>query len=80
MAQDGITYQEKVDKFSELPTWTDGLSLGWDRASLAPVAPLFTDEPMFQHVYVKKLGEEVVGEMYLWNMNRPWEALVKAAA
>ncbi|KAI5457459.1 hypothetical protein BGZ63DRAFT_394792 [Mariannaea sp. PMI_226] len=77
---DWDTYRENVHAFVQQPAWTDGLTSGWDRASIDPVAPLFSTTPMFQHIFVKSLGDEPVGEMYLWNLARPWEPMVKAAA
>ncbi|KAK7402445.1 hypothetical protein QQX98_011806 [Neonectria punicea] len=77
---DWDAYREKVDAFLQQPAWIDGLSFGWDRASITPVAPLFSSVPLFQHIFVKSLGDEPVGEVYLWNMARPWEPMVRAAA
>ncbi|KAM0420922.1 hypothetical protein ACHAPT_011312 [Fusarium lateritium] len=79
-SDDWDAYHEKVDEFLQQPAWTEGLSAGWDRGSVTPVAPLFSTVPLFQHIFVKALGEEPVGEVYLWNLARPWEPMVKAAA
>ncbi|KAH7325743.1 hypothetical protein B0I35DRAFT_474483 [Stachybotrys elegans] len=77
---DWDAYETRVDTFCQEPSWVDGLSLGWDRASLAPIAPLFSATPLFQHIYVKSLGDEPVGEVYLWNLAKPWEPMVRASA
>lgn len=79
-SKDWEAYHEKVDDFLRQPLWSQGLSAGWDRDSIMPVAPLFSRVPLFQHIFVKALGEEPVGEVYLWNLSRPWEPMVKAAA
>lgn len=80
-ARDLRVFEDKVENFCRLPSWTDGLSAGWDRASVAPVLPLFAAEPLFRHIFVKGLvADEPRGEIYLWNMSRPWEPMVKAAA
>lgn len=76
---DWDSYEASVDAFCQEPSWVDGLTLGWDRVSLAPIAPLFAAAPLFQHIYVKSIGEDPVGEFYLWNLARPWEPMVKAA-
>ena len=74
-------YHEKVEGFCTQPNWTYGLTSGWDRASVSPVAPLFSAAPLFQHIFVKSLGEnQPVSEVYLWNMAKPWEPMVKASA
>lgn len=74
-------YKEKVETFCQTLPWVDGLTVGWDRASVAPVLPLFTSEPLFRYIFVKGIGgDEPRGEMYLWNITKPWEPMVKAAA
>jgi hypothetical protein len=77
---DWDTYHASVDAFCAPPAWSDGLTLGWDRGSLAPIVPLFSAAPLFQHIFVKDLGEKQVGEFYVWNLSRPWEPIVKATA
>lgn len=79
-SDDWDAYHDKVEDFVRQPAWSQGLSAGWDRGSITPVAPLFSNAPLFQHILVKALGEEPVGEVYLWNLARPWEPMVKAAA
>ncbi|QPC71839.1 hypothetical protein HYE68_002591 [Fusarium pseudograminearum] len=79
-SDDWDAYHAKVKDFVRQPSWSQGLSAGWDRGSVIPVAPLFSSAPLFQHILVKALGEEPVGEVYLWNLARPWEPMVKAAA
>lgn len=74
------SYHEKVEKFCQQPAWAAELSVGWDRASIAPVAPLFSVAPLFQHIFVKSLNDDLAGGMYLWNLAKPWEPMVKAAA
>ena len=79
--RDMEAFEKRVEEFCRLPSWTEGLTCGWDRASVAPVLPLFTIEPLFRHIFVKGLvADEPRGEIYLWNMARPWEPMVKAAA
>jgi hypothetical protein len=73
-------YHERVEKFCQQPAWAAELSVGWDRASVAPVAPLFSVAPLFQHIFVKSLNDDLAGGMYLWNLTKPWEPMVKAAA
>lgn len=73
-------YHDDVTKFCQQPAWAAELSVGWDRASVAPVAPLFTVAPLFQNIFVKSLNDDLVGGMYLWNLAKPWEPMVKAAA
>lgn len=79
--RDVRAYQDKVEAFCQQPSWADGLSAGWDRASVAPVLPLFAAEPLFRHIFVKGIGaDEPRGEIYLWNIAKPWEPMVKAVA
>ncbi|KAL6857442.1 hypothetical protein ACO1O0_004877 [Amphichorda felina] len=79
--RDTRAYQDKVEAFCQQPSWADGLSSGWDRASVAPVLPLFAAEPLFRHIFVKSIGaDEPRGEIYLWNIAKPWEPMVKAVA
>lgn len=79
-SQDWDAYGKKVEKFSEQPAWAVNLTTGWDRASVTPVAPLFSVAPLFQHIFVKSLGDDLAGGMYLWNIAKPWEPMVRAAA
>jgi hypothetical protein len=37
-------------------------------------------EPCIQHVFVKGVGGEHTGEVYLWDTSRPWEPMVRASA
>lgn len=79
--KDVAAYEKKVDEFCKQPSWVDGLTIGWDRVSVPPVAPLFDATPFFRHIFVKGLlRDEPRGEIYLWNMARPWEPMVKASA
>lgn len=77
---DPATYAARVETFCEQPNWAGGLSVGWDRVSVAPIAPLFSAAPLFRHVCVKGLGGEHIEDVYLWNMAKPWEPMIKAAA
>ncbi|KAF5018969.1 hypothetical protein F66182_9032 [Fusarium sp. NRRL 66182] len=77
---DWDAYHDKVEDFTRRPSWSEGLSAGWGRASVTPIPPLFANAPLFQHILVKALGDEPMGEVYLWNLARPWEPMVKAAA
>jgi hypothetical protein len=62
-SNDWDAYHDKVKDFVQQPSWSQGLSAGWDRGSVLPVAPLFSNTPLFQHILVKALGEEPVGEV-----------------
>lgn len=77
---DWDAYKTRVDTFCAQPNWVDGLTYGWDRASVDPVMPLFSATPLFKHIFVKSLGDKPVGEFYIWNLARPWEPMVKATA
>ncbi|KAI9162953.1 hypothetical protein HJFPF1_04548 [Paramyrothecium foliicola] len=77
---DWDAYKASVESFCAQPSWVDGLTYGWDRVSLAPIVPLFSAAPLFQHIYVKSLGDKQVGEFYIWNLSKPWEPMVKATA
>lgn len=77
---DWDAYRANVEAFVQQPSWSDGLTPGWEPESVVPVAPLFSSVPSFQHIFVKSLGDEPSGEVYLWNLSRPWEPMVKAAA
>ncbi|POR31802.1 Uncharacterized protein TPAR_07979 [Tolypocladium paradoxum] len=66
---DWDAYKAKVDAFcAQSPPWLHR------RAEASPI----------QHVFVKGLGTgtgtEAIGELYLWNMARPWEPMVRASA
>jgi hypothetical protein len=79
--KDASAYKAKVDTFCTQPPWGEALSFDWERKSVAPVLPLFTKEPLFRHIFVKGLaGDQVNGEIYLWNTSKPWEPMVKAVA
>ncbi|VUC20951.1 unnamed protein product [Clonostachys rosea] len=79
--KDRAAFEEKVDAFCRQPSWVDGLTLGWERVSVPPVTPLFDASPLFRHIFVQGLiGDEPKGEIYLWNMAKPWEPMVKASA
>lgn len=79
--KDVKAYKEKVDAFCKQPPWVDELTIGWDRTSTPPVAPLFDAAPLFRQIFVKGLvSDRPLGEIYLWNMARPWEPMAKASA
>ncbi|KAM3515065.1 hypothetical protein MY11210_001303 [Beauveria gryllotalpidicola] len=40
----------------------------------------FPPLPVLRHIVVKSLGENPSDEVYLWDMCRPWEPMVKASA
>ncbi|KAM0256571.1 hypothetical protein ACHAQJ_004858 [Trichoderma viride] len=71
---DWDTFREQVDRFCEqssredATTWVDTSSL-----LLSAMSP-------FQHIIVKSATSEPIGEVYLWNLARPWEPMVKASA
>ena len=77
---DWDAYKAKVDTFCARPPWLDGVAAAWDMVS--SVAPLLSEASLIQHIFVKGLGtgSEAVGQVYLWNMARPWEPMVRAAA
>ncbi|KAF7553218.1 hypothetical protein G7046_g7167 [Stylonectria norvegica] len=79
-SDDWDMYRSKVDVFLQEPAWMGNLDNTWDRFSVLPIAPLFSTVPLLQHIFVKSLGEEPAGEMYLWNLARPWEPMVRAGA
>ena len=64
-SDDWPAFQGKVEAFCELPTCLD-----------IAVEPLLF---LFQHVAVKGYGGTAC-EVYIWNLARPWEPMVKAAA
>ncbi|OAQ61461.1 serine/threonine protein kinase [Pochonia chlamydosporia 170] len=66
-------YKANVDAFCEQPSWTDGFTSDWD-------TDVMYAQPLFQHIFVKGHGGEPTGEIYLWDMSRPWEPMVRAAA
>ncbi|KID84985.1 serine/threonine protein kinase [Metarhizium guizhouense ARSEF 977] len=37
-------------------------------------------QPLIRHIFVKGLGGEHTGDVYLWDLSRPWEPMVKASA
>lgn len=81
LRRDREAYEAKVAKFSQRPSWTHLLTPGWDRDSVAPILPLFAAEPLFRHILVKGVREnEHRGEVYLWNVAKPWEPMTKATA
>lgn len=71
---DWNTFREQVDSFCEQPSWEDASS--WVDTSLL----LSSAMDSFQHVVVKNTTSEPIGEVYLWNLARPWEPMVKASA
>ncbi|KND87636.1 hypothetical protein TOPH_07762 [Tolypocladium ophioglossoides CBS 100239] len=81
---DWDAYKANVDAFCAQPPRLDGLAAAWDAAwdAASSVAPLFSEVSLVQRVFVKGLGPgtEAIGEVYLWNMARPWEPMVRAAA
>ena len=79
-SSDRDAYARKVEEFCETPSWSGGLAAAWVGGVCAPMAQLCSSVPMFHHIYVKNLGEEHVGEFYMWDLARPWEALVKVTA
>lgn len=68
---DWDAYKARVDAFCAQPPWL---------YSVAAASPLFSEASLIQHVFVKGLGTGTIGEVYLWNMARPWEPMVRAAA
>lgn len=71
---DWNAFREQVDRFCEQPCWEDATP--WVDASL----PLPLAMSPFQHIVVKSTANEHMGEVYLWNLERPWEPMVKASA
>ncbi|PNY26757.1 Uncharacterized protein TCAP_03325 [Tolypocladium capitatum] len=76
---DWDAYKAKVDAFCAQPPWLESLAAGRDAASSE--APPFSQASLVE-VFVKGLGTgtEAIGEVYLWNVAKPWEPLVRAAA
>lgn len=77
-SSDMDTYKASVDAFCERPSWMDSLAASWN--PITPTPPLFSSVPSFQHIFIKELEEESLGGMYLWNLAKPWEPMVRAAA
>ncbi|KAH6604500.1 hypothetical protein Trco_006207 [Trichoderma cornu-damae] len=71
---DWVSFRERVDAFCEQPGWGDAAP--WFDAS----SMLSSAMPPFQHIVVKNTASEPIGEIYLWNLARPWEPMVKASA
>ncbi|TWU71383.1 hypothetical protein ED733_001998 [Metarhizium rileyi] len=69
----GEAYEASVAAFCAQPRWT-GCLASW------AVDPSLCSQPLIQHVFVKGHGGEPTGEMYLWDMSRPWEPMVRASA
>lgn len=67
---DWQAYTARVDAFCEQPP-LDAFTAEW--------ASVYS-EPLIQHVFVKGHGGEPTGEVYLWDMSRPWEPMVRASA
>ncbi|RFU78625.1 hypothetical protein TARUN_3595 [Trichoderma arundinaceum] len=68
------SFREQVDRFCEQPSWED--ETPWVDAS----SILSSAMSPFQHIVVKNTTSEAIGEVYLWNLARPWEPMVKASA
>ena len=77
-SSDWDTYKANVDAFREQPAWKNSLNASWNPNT--PFAPLLSSVPCFQNIFVIGLEEEPLGEMYVWNLSRPWEPMVRAAA
>ncbi|PTB68473.1 hypothetical protein BBK36DRAFT_1112738 [Trichoderma citrinoviride] len=71
---DWDAFRERVDRFCEQPCWEDESS--WVDASTV----LSSTVTPFQPVVVRDTTREPYGEVYLWNLARPWEPMVKASA
>ncbi|KAK5992159.1 hypothetical protein PT974_05559 [Cladobotryum mycophilum] len=71
-SSDWDAYRAKVDDLSELPY--EDTTAPWEDSTW-PV-----DQPLFQSIVVKNLDNQPAGEVYLWNLARPWEPMVKASA
>lgn len=71
-SSDWAAYDGKVEEFCRQANWCDELMTdGLDPAAV----------PLFKQVFVKGSGtSRLMGEMYLWDLTRPWEPMVKAAA
>ncbi|KAH8122607.1 hypothetical protein FP744_10001847 [Trichoderma asperellum] len=73
-SEDWNTFREQVDQFCEQPSWEDATYWA-DSSSLLP-----SEMSPFQHIFVKNTTSEPAEELYLWNLERPWEPMVKASA
>jgi hypothetical protein len=69
---DWEAYKSKVDDFCEQTQvpWTDDFA--WDPSPSTHV------QPLIQHIFVKGPDGEPTGEVYLWDMSRPWEPMIRA--
>lgn len=72
-SEDWDSFREQVDQFCEQPSWEDATY--WTDSS--PLLP--SEMSAFQHIIVKNTSEPAE-ELYLWNLERPWEPMVKASA
>ncbi|KAG8410713.1 hypothetical protein J3458_016813 [Metarhizium acridum] len=72
-AADWEAYRANVDAFCQQPPWTDCFA-AWD------AVPSLYIQPLIQHIFVKGHGGEHMGEVYLWDLSRPWEPMVKSSA
>lgn len=69
-------YRRRVGAFCEqAPRESDCLIAPWDAD-----AAWYVEQPMIQHVFVKRRAGEPSGDVYLWDTSRPWEPMVKASA
>ncbi|KAL7925991.1 hypothetical protein ACQKWADRAFT_309601 [Trichoderma austrokoningii] len=72
-SEDWDTFREQVDHFCEQSRWEDAVYWA-DSLLLLP-----SEMSPFQHIYVKNTNEPME-ELYLWNLERPWEPMVKVSA
>lgn len=90
---DWDAYVAKVDAFCEQPSWEDDWAAPWIGESMLDMMPLCSaassavtsaataTTPLFKHIMVTDVDNDTTGgSVYLWNMARPWEPMVKASA
>lgn len=79
---DWDTFSAKVDALYEQPRLNAALDSIWELPEcVSPLATLnFSSLPVLRHIVVKSLNSEPVEEIYVWDMERPWEPMVRASA
>lgn len=81
-SEDKEAFAAKVDALcaQEEPKAAQLEALWAEPQCVSPLSTLNFSVPALRHIIVKSLGNEPTDEVYLWDMERPWEPMVKAAA
>ncbi|KAK3181563.1 hypothetical protein K4F52_007118 [Lecanicillium sp. MT-2017a] len=79
---DWAAFSAKVDALYEQPRMNEALDLVWELPQcISPMATLdFSALPVLRHIVVKSVNGEPMEEIYVWDMERPWEPMIKASA